>query len=342
MDDIMMIKENKLYRGTVGLWKLLTDPGIISDDEYTSEDRDNYKDILIVSDALYQRNDVTTQRPKSSVGAKWKYLIKPIWDEHRLEQIQVIWSQRLGLMYIQAQAAAGNNNFHNEKMSVVQFINDRMEELVTKPNGLEYVLRCLSAFPEHVMNGSAARHHDIWYSKHKNNEEQWEADKVLQDKAFDRVIAPDADLSERLWSLGTGSAMWAKRKLGMGLGYVHKDLKTTSNRLQAPRYTRLTNLTHNVPYRVMQFERCTTRLGETVMAILEDNEGQYRVFLPDRYLHALTDDDITKYNTKDVDRIVNRDYSAEAQSLITLNSPITEENRRGGSKFPTCDVQRYV
>ncbi|KAG8280409.1 hypothetical protein J6590_082850 [Homalodisca vitripennis] len=72
----------------------------------------------------------------------------------------------------------------------------------------------------------------------------------------------------------------------------------------APRYTRLTDLSPNVPYRVMQFERCTTRIGETVMAILEDNEGQYRVFLSERYLHALTDDDITKYNnTKDVDRM---------------------------------------
>ncbi|KAG8300365.1 hypothetical protein J6590_077797 [Homalodisca vitripennis] len=82
------------------------------------------------------------------------------------------------------------------------------------------------------------------------------------------------------------------------------DLKTMLNRLQAPRYTRLTDLSPNVPYRVMQFERCTTRIGETVMAILEDNEDQYRVFLPERYLHALTDDDITKYNnTKDVDRM---------------------------------------
>ncbi|KAG8247939.1 hypothetical protein J6590_051240 [Homalodisca vitripennis] len=82
------------------------------------------------------------------------------------------------------------------------------------------------------------------------------------------------------------------------------DLKTTLNQLQAPRYTRLTDLTPNVPYRVMQFKRCTIRLGETVMAILEDNEGQYKVFLPERYLHALTDDHITKYNnTKDVDRM---------------------------------------
>ncbi|KAG8246536.1 hypothetical protein J6590_082463 [Homalodisca vitripennis] len=122
------------------------------------------------------------------------------------------------LMYIQAQEASSNNNFHKEKMSVVQFINDRTEDVVIRPDGLKYVLRCLSALPGHVVNGSglfkdiinnlpffpgtwnsplqrlkrndrgvnpldeAARQHDIWYSKHKNIEDRWEAEKICRTK----------------------------------------------------------------------------------------------------------------------------------------------------------------
>ncbi|KAG8300600.1 hypothetical protein J6590_072776 [Homalodisca vitripennis] len=98
----------------------------------------------------------------------------------------------------------------------------------------------------------------------------------------------------------SGCGVWARaRQCGPSVNSVWDCRhRTTLNQLQAPRYTRLTDLTPNVPYRVMQFKRCTTRLGETVMAILEDNEGQYRVFPPERYLHALTDDDITKITPK--------------------------------------------
>jgi hypothetical protein len=74
---------------------------------------------------------------------------------------------------------------------------------------------------------AAAKEHDIWYRDHRNAEDRWIADKDLQKKAWQRVISDDADLiEERLPALVTTGAMWAKRKLGLGLstsGNVYPD-----------------------------------------------------------------------------------------------------------------------
>lgn len=279
MDNIILNKVNKVYKGTRGLWRLVTSSSYIENDQYTSDDLERYKDILMKTSAIYHNNDPTSSRPKASGGHKWKKMIKPIWDEQKIEQMQQetdndvtgsglklysedpIEYKHIGslrelfdrLTYIEAQEGAGNNNFHSEKMSIVKFIIDCMEleELIAKPNGIKYLARCLSVLPEYKRTGSgllsdilkklfselhasrynfmdpgttleqrlrkgdrginpldeAAREDDIWYSKHKRAEDRWKADRVLQDKMFERVIAPNADLSERLWGLTAGSAM---------------------------------------------------------------------------------------------------------------------------------------
>ena len=63
----------------------------------------------------------------------------------------------------------------------------------------------------------ACKKHDIWYRDHPKTEDRWEADKELEDTALGRVLSPDADMNERLVGLATGSTMWLKRNLGMGL-----------------------------------------------------------------------------------------------------------------------------
>ncbi len=68
----------KHYQGTEGLWALLTkkDPKNFSDiDLY------HYKKILFDTNALYQNNDPTADRPKSSRSSKWHDLLKPMWNE---------------------------------------------------------------------------------------------------------------------------------------------------------------------------------------------------------------------------------------------------------------------
>lgn len=205
-DDIII--NEKYYKGTEGLWKLLTRKGLINPDEYTSNDWQLYKDILLATNSLYQKNDPTTRRPKSSQGQKWKKMIKPIWDDivkppplvaspaatpvtaeptptpstsepekqaiddleddtfvgsglrlYHNGPVEYKYIKNLNelinrLNFIHAEEVAGNNSFHNEKLSVVKFIYDRMEELINKPNGLKYVVRCLSALPERAIEGS--------------------------------------------------------------------------------------------------------------------------------------------------------------------------------------------
>lgn len=290
-DDIIVVSSGERFKGTQGLWKLLTSKGFIQKDSYTLEDWEAYKKLLITTNSLFQKNNPSTRRPKSSQGQKWKLLIKKIWDEHfkTIQTDDVFLGSGLKeykdsppeyryiknfnelinrLNFIHAEEMAGNNGFHNEKLSVVKFIHDRMEELVQKPNGLKYLVRCLSALPEHVVEGSglindiinklpfelhaprnwnldtynfcgpgtkldrrlsrgdkginplddACKKHDIWYRDHKNTEDRWVADKILQNVAWDRVKSSDADLNERAVALGTAGTMWLKRKLGMGLG----------------------------------------------------------------------------------------------------------------------------
>ena len=76
-DDIII--DDKAYPGTPGLWEL-----IISQDpqgEITEEDYKNYGRILIQTNPIYQKNDPTQNKPKSSKSYKWNNFIKPIWEE---------------------------------------------------------------------------------------------------------------------------------------------------------------------------------------------------------------------------------------------------------------------
>lgn len=182
-DDILV--NDKRYRGTEGLWRLLTIKGFVNENAYTADDWRLYKDILLTTHTLHQKNDPTCRRPKASQGSKWKKLIRPVWEEdvkthfaptaapaadetmatgsglveYNERPIEYRYVNNLNelinrLNFIYAQETAGNRSFTNEKLSVVRFIHDRMEELVQRPNGLKYLLRCLSALPQHVIEGS--------------------------------------------------------------------------------------------------------------------------------------------------------------------------------------------
>ncbi|KAF6200036.1 hypothetical protein GE061_006336 [Apolygus lucorum] len=81
VDEDNIIIQNVKYKGTHGLWRLLTDPLGPDPDKYTQEDLKVYKKILIQTNSLYQKNDPTTNKVKSSTGKKWRDLIAPIWKE---------------------------------------------------------------------------------------------------------------------------------------------------------------------------------------------------------------------------------------------------------------------
>ena len=73
------IKVNDIiFEGTPGFWELITskDP---NPDNYTEEDLNKYRQLVILTNSAFQDNNPDNNKPKSSKSSKWKKIIKPIW-----------------------------------------------------------------------------------------------------------------------------------------------------------------------------------------------------------------------------------------------------------------------
>lgn len=277
--------DDEKYQGTPGLWRLLTYVEPPDSVMYTSNDYENYKKILISTDSLYHGNNRESNKPKSSKGTKWINLCRDIWKEIQGTDSNTIGSGILEyndnnveykyvdnlnklisrMHYIYSQEQAGNNNFHNEKIGILKFFNNQLEDVIDSPKGTEYLMKFISNVPSKFMKdeklGSglfntilkkipfevhapgynylgpgtdldnrlargdkpinkldeAAREHDLFYRDHEKTADRHVADKILQDKALERVKSSDADRAEKFWSLATATGMLVKRKLGMGI-----------------------------------------------------------------------------------------------------------------------------
>ena len=66
--------------GTSGFWELVTskDP---NPENYTEEDLDKYKQLVILTNTAYQGNNPNNNKAKSSKSSKWKNIINPIWKQ---------------------------------------------------------------------------------------------------------------------------------------------------------------------------------------------------------------------------------------------------------------------
>lgn len=282
-DDITI--DDTTYKGTVGLWRLLTYTNAPNIDLYTQEDLNQYKNILFTTDSVYHHNDRNTNKPKSSTGQKYISLIKNIYtqfkqgdiDEHigkgilkyEDKMIEYKYITNLSelmkrLQYLYAQEQAGNNNFHNEKLGIINFIKNSLENIVDSPKALEYLIRIVPSLPKGLLKegsglfndlinnlpfeihapgysylgpgtklderlnrgdqpinklDAAAKDHDIFYKNHKNTKARHQADHVLEHRAWERVLDPDANLNEKSWAWVTTNAMKAKRYFGLGLKF---------------------------------------------------------------------------------------------------------------------------
>lgn len=165
-DDIILNNTMDRYVGTRGLWKLLTlaeIPGassisavgasvlerLYSVGAFTLQDYNNYRDIMVKTNAMYRNNDPKSRRPKSSGGWKWVNLLSDMWRDLKpgkgyppmftgkgllvdtnnpVEYRYIDDVEKLSdrLRFIQAEEAAGNNNFHNEKLGIVKFLSDEV------------------------------------------------------------------------------------------------------------------------------------------------------------------------------------------------------------------------
>lgn len=162
-----IIIDEKTYEGTQGLWRLLTDKSVPKDNLYTEEDLKNYTEILWKSDTIYRNNDKYTRKPKSITGKKYMNLIKTIWEnkgqiegsgirkysDNKIEYRYIDNLTKLDgiINYIYAQEKAGNNNFLNEKKAIKDFISNKLDELIEKPEGIKYLKRILPAISSPIL-----------------------------------------------------------------------------------------------------------------------------------------------------------------------------------------------
>lgn len=80
---------------------------------------------------------------------------------------------------------------------------------------------------------TACKEHDIAYSKHREDiQARNAADRVLAEKAWQRVKSSDASLGERAAALVVTNIMKVKSKMGMGLGKKRKCSKKKLNALK--------------------------------------------------------------------------------------------------------------
>ena len=76
-NDIFIIDHNKMFKGTPGLWNLIMSK---NPKKFTDKDYDNYKDLMITTNALHRKDDVNNPNPKGNRrGFKWTRILAPIW-----------------------------------------------------------------------------------------------------------------------------------------------------------------------------------------------------------------------------------------------------------------------
>ena len=128
-NDIILPKFDKRFKGTTGLWSLITSK---NPKNFTDEDYANYKYLLLKSNAIHKDNNPYNRRAKGNYkGDKWENIIKPIWEnimekmneeEYKGEGVVVIPSdpnallERLDLLL--ASQEAGHTGVRNELVSI--------------------------------------------------------------------------------------------------------------------------------------------------------------------------------------------------------------------------------
>ena len=55
-------------------------------ENYTGEDLVKYRQLLLLTNAVYRDNNPDNNNPKSSKSPKWKNIIKPIWEQIKIQK----------------------------------------------------------------------------------------------------------------------------------------------------------------------------------------------------------------------------------------------------------------
>ena len=72
--------DNIIFEGTPGFWELVTSKNP-NPENYTEEDLDKYRRLVILTNTAFQGNNPNNNKPKSGRSPKWKKIISLIWEE---------------------------------------------------------------------------------------------------------------------------------------------------------------------------------------------------------------------------------------------------------------------
>ena len=75
-DDIIIAKDGDRFRGTNGLWELITSRDPV---DFDKDDKDEYERLMVKTNALHREYNPSNPRPRGSMGKKWKNILGPIW-----------------------------------------------------------------------------------------------------------------------------------------------------------------------------------------------------------------------------------------------------------------------
>ena len=79
-NDIIIAKTGERFKGTDGLWKLITLREPVDVDK---KDKDEYERLMIKTNVIHRDEDPKNPHPKGNRGQKWKKLIGPIWYKNQ-------------------------------------------------------------------------------------------------------------------------------------------------------------------------------------------------------------------------------------------------------------------
>ena len=79
-NDIILTRSDERFRGTPGLWELITSK---NPRNFTDNDYNEYKDIMLLTNALYRNYNPYNPHPRGSRSEKWIRLLSPIWHRER-------------------------------------------------------------------------------------------------------------------------------------------------------------------------------------------------------------------------------------------------------------------
>ena len=91
-NGIILTRNDERFQGTPGLWELITSK---NPKYFTDKDYNEYKGIMLLTNALYRDYDPYNPHPRGRRSGKWIRLLSPIWHRHREREAEKRYGERL-------------------------------------------------------------------------------------------------------------------------------------------------------------------------------------------------------------------------------------------------------